>query len=272
MGSHLRIDVTATKPCKGLPTTEGAISRLRIFGPTPKEVDVPLVADAQNPHLLTANVVPADDTTGFSIDLVDDRGVHSQDPAVYRMDMIPDRAPQVRIYHPDRKEILCTVSSNPIIGFVAEDDYGLGNIMLHYKVNDGPVQTLAIPYAQTDETTGLRRRALRALYRWPLSAIPAPAGKPSLEGSVIEYWIECLDNKEPAANSTNTEHFTAHVVSKAEKSRRKLWECLTKPSTTYALNKTKSSDNKELLQAIRHSGLHHAAHPGHSRPASPKPN
>jgi len=214
MGSQLQLTITASKDCRYV--TGPVISHLHLYGPPENQADMPLKVDPTNPRMLTATITPPDTTTGFSINLVDQRGVHSQDPAIYRVDMIPDLAPQVRIWRPDRKEILVTVASNPLVGFTAEDDYGLGNIVLHYKVDDNDVQTVAIPYEQND-STGHRRRTLKALYRWPMAAIAVPAGKTSLEGSVLEYWIECFDSKAPTPNSATTEHYQARVVTAAEK-------------------------------------------------------
>jgi hypothetical protein len=217
MGSKLQIAVTASQECRYAPGPDGVANHIHLYGVAAPQTDIPLSLDSANHRQLFATITLPNSTTGFSVHLINDQGVHSLQPAIHRIEMIPDRAPQIRIWRPDRKEILATAVSNPLIGFTANDDIGLGPVVLHFKTDGGTVQTVNIPYDHTDPATGKQRRTLKALYRWPLSKTPLPAGKATLEGSVLEYWLEASDNRTPTPNTAVTEHYQLRVVTPAEK-------------------------------------------------------
>lgn len=86
-------------------------------------------------------------TTGFSIHLTDELGLTSKDPTVYRIDLIPDRAPTVRITHPLRREELVTSAATLVVGFDAADDFALGQARIRYRMN--------LPEDERSDFTGL---------------------------------------------------------------------------------------------------------------------
>ena len=75
--------------------------------------------------------------SGFSIHLEDKYGFRSKDDAVYRLEVLPDKAPVVRITYPERKEELITQKATILIGFEALDDFAVKQLFLRYTVDGG---------------------------------------------------------------------------------------------------------------------------------------
>src|SRR5205823_1646788 len=76
-------------------------------------------------------------TIGMSIHLIDEHGLESKNPAVYRIDLLPDKPPTVRITSPERKEELVTPMATVTIGFDAADDFAIGKIAIKYRLTRG---------------------------------------------------------------------------------------------------------------------------------------
>lgn len=212
VGSKLRLRITANKEVRTTPTAEGVTNRVLIH--TGEEGGVPrwapLTVVSPDRRQLEGTLEMPANATGFAIHLVDDYGIASKDPAVYRVDMVPDRAPMVRIVSPDRKEVLATSGSRLDVGFVAEDDFAVGNVALKYRVNDGAVQTVAL------ETP--RGRSVRGYYPWEISSVAVPAGMTSLEGARIDYWLEVADTNTVSGPGVYAcEAQSVRVVTRAEK-------------------------------------------------------
>ena len=69
----------------------------------------------------------------FSVHLVDPRGITNRDPIPYKINVIQDYNPTIKIINPDP---VITLSSNQIIEFniEIEDDYGFNNLQLAYEI------------------------------------------------------------------------------------------------------------------------------------------
>ena len=67
--------------------------------------------------------------------MLDTEGMESRDNAVYRVDVIPDKVPVVRLTYPDRKEELITRHATMLIAFDAVDDFEIARIRLKYKID-----------------------------------------------------------------------------------------------------------------------------------------
>lgn len=200
-GSKLQIKATATK--------EIAQAAVKLVG---LETNLPMRLDAQNPKLVTVTVpVPAQDLNGFSIQLTDRDGVQSRDPALYRIDIVPDKPPAARITFPERKEDLVTQMASMLIGFEATDDFAIGKVWLKYKidtVDKGAEKTLEL------DLGGETPKSLRRRFEWQLRDLPQV---PAI-GSVIEYWLEVVDtNDETGPGRGVSEHYVARVATEAEK-------------------------------------------------------
>jgi hypothetical protein len=200
-GSRLRLKVTANKPIRS-----GEVRRIGVEG------EIPLQTDPAKPAVATAEVpVPAAGLTGFSIHLLDRDGLTSRNPAVYRVDIVPDRIPAVRVTYPDRKEELVTPLARIIVGFEASDDYAVGAARLRYridKVENGAEKSIDLDLGAESP------RSLRRRFEWRLAEL-----KPALpEGCTIEYWLEVQDNNDVTGPGVaSSDHFLAKVVSESEK-------------------------------------------------------
>jgi len=198
-GSTLQIEGLATKPLKQ--------ARIRLAS---SNRELPATVDPQNPRRLTGEfVIPVGGLIGFSVPLLDQRGLRSRDEVVYRVDIVPDRAPSVSITYPTRKEELVTAEGTLVVAFEASDDFGIGKVAIRYKVNQ----------SDKEETTeldleGATPKTLRRRYEWPLKNIQPPLA----EGSTIEFWVEARDtNDATGPGITVTEHYFAKIVSAEEK-------------------------------------------------------
>ena len=200
-GSILQLKVTATKDIKA--------AEIRLVG---VESNLTLAVDAQKPRELAGRfAVPAKGLTGFQIQMLDTENMESRDSAIYRVDVLPDKAPTVRITHPDRKEELVTRQATVLLGFEAADDFEIAKVRLRFKTDTydaGAEKSLDL------DLEGQRLQRLRRRYEWKL-----PDALPGLsEGSVIEYWIEVEDNNNVTGPGLgSTDHQLAKVVSEAEK-------------------------------------------------------
>jgi hypothetical protein len=207
-GSRLQLAVTANKPLKR--TT----NFVHLVG---SDKDVPLTLDPKDNKLLTGDLDLPPGTTGFSINLTDEHGLSSKDTAVYRVDLVPDKAPTVRIILPTRKELLLVREARHRVVFEAADDYAIGQVALKYKVDDGPEQS--IPLDLKSQTP----KSFTGEHQWQIADVQPPtATRPMLEGSVIEYWVEVHDTRNlphtpnGGPNRGASEHYMIRVGTKEE--------------------------------------------------------
>ncbi|MBN2505598.1 MAG: hypothetical protein JXQ71_02775 [Verrucomicrobia bacterium] len=177
-GSTLKLQITATKPLR--------LGALKLVG---LDRQLPLRVDAHNPALLSGTLpIPARDLTGFSVLMLDADGMESRDAAVYRIEIIPDKAPLVRIAQPTRKEELATRTARPFIAFHATDDFALTRIRLCYRLGAASPASPASPQAIELDLGSAQPAAARRQYPWNLGRLRLS------EGSLVEYWIEATDN------------------------------------------------------------------------------
>ncbi len=149
---------------------------------------VPLHVNPSDPAEFTAEFgIPAAGLSGFSIELVDKEEMASKDAAVYRIEIIPDKAPVARILYPDRKEELITREATLLIDMSASDDFAIEQLQLRYKiasVDGGAERALEM------DLEGERPAELHRSYPWKIGSFDPLLS----EGSTIEFWIEARDN------------------------------------------------------------------------------
>jgi hypothetical protein len=176
--------------------------------------DLPLAVDAADPKVLKGEIDIPKSTTGFSINLTDEQGLKSKDPAIYRIDLVPDKAPTVRILLPARKEVALVREGKQKIVFLATDDFAIGSAAIKFKLDDGPEQTIKL------DLRGQHPKNFPGEYNWKIAEAQTKAAtRPMTEGSVIEYWVEVEDTKDAANGGPNkgvSEHYMLRVVSEAE--------------------------------------------------------
>ena len=200
-GSRLHIQVTASK--------DVASASVQLAGLNRSE---PLSVSRENPKKLSGSIEIRDPKlTGIAFSLTDKFGINSKDSALYRVDVLPDQPPTVRITYPERREELVTQQAIMLVAFEAADDFGLNKVFLRYKVDtvdQGAEKSIEL------ELDGQRPRSMRRRFEWRIRDLtPLPP-----EGSLIEYWIVAEDaNNLTGPGRGATEHFVARVVSEAEK-------------------------------------------------------
>ena len=214
-GSRLILKVTTNNPIQLDGTNDKPLNAVHLVNPEGVP-PVKLTIDPNDPRQLTADVPMPPKTSGFSIWLNDTNGLKSRDPAVYRVDLVPDKDPTVRINYPERKEELVTRIATLEIGFDAADDFGLANLYLKYKIDDCPDQSIPLDIHKPGQPLP---RSLHKRYAWAISKLtPRSTTQPTLEGSNIEYWLEAEDNNNVTGpGHGQSEHYSARVVSEAEK-------------------------------------------------------
>ncbi len=200
-GSMLNLKIAATK--------EVTFGELRLVG---LESNVTLRLDAKNRRELTGQLrVPAKGLTGLQVQMIDADGMESRDAAVYRVDVLPDKAPVVRVTSPERKEELVTRQAVLLIGFDATDDFQIAELRLKFKlagVDGGAEKSVAL------DLEGAKAAKLRRRYEWRIAETMPEAR----EGSVFEYWLEAEDNNNVTGPGFGvSDRQLAKVVSEAEK-------------------------------------------------------
>jgi hypothetical protein len=200
-GSRLSLAATVTRDVQR--------ATLRLAG---LSNEVPMQIDTKNARELRGELaIPVKGLTGFSIDMVDTTGMESRDPAVYRIDVIPDRTPKVRITYPDRREELVTRQAIQPIGFEAADDFRIALARLRYRVGeseDAEIKTIDLDLG-TNAVKELKNR-----YEWNIRDFQPPLA----EGTRIEFWLEVQDNNDVTGPGLGaTEHQLLRVVSENEK-------------------------------------------------------
>lgn len=201
VGSKLNLTLTPTKE-----VAKGAVLVTSSTNAAP--LSLPLQVNPKNAREVQVTIpISSEALSGFSIHLEDKYGFRSKDDAVYRLEVLPDRAPVVRITYPERKEELITQKATILIGFEAVDDFAVKQLFLRYTVDGGEEKGIEL-------TLEAPARSLRRRYDWKVGALnPKPP-----EGAMLEYWIEARDNNNVTGPGIGTsEHFTAKVVSDAEK-------------------------------------------------------
>jgi hypothetical protein len=197
-GSTLKVQATASKDLQS--------AAIRLSG---VQGEFPM---ALNSNSMSGQfTVPAKGLNGFSIYMIDAGGMESRDSAVYRVEIIPDKVPIVRLTYPDRKEELVTRQALVIIGMDVSDDFKVSRLRLRYKADtleNGADQTMDLDLA------GQQPQKLRRRFEWKLNEF-----KPLLpEGTRIEYWVEAEDNNNATGPGIgSSEHQYLKVVSIEEK-------------------------------------------------------
>ena len=194
-GSVLRLSVTASGPVK--------LGSAHLAG---LEKDIDLKVDEANAREAHGEIpIPKEGLTGFSLKLVDENGIASRETAVYRIDIVPDKPPTIKITHPGIEE-LATPAATEVIAFSAEDDFGVATVLLHYMVNHGPEKVI------TFDLGGDTPRQLDRRFEWDLKPLKlAPGG-------VVEYWMEAVDGNDVTGPGKGVSgHGRIKIVTDAEK-------------------------------------------------------
>jgi hypothetical protein len=211
-GSKLQLAITVNKNLHRPAKPSEVPNFVHLIG---SDKNFPLKVDDKDARILQGEFDIPKGTTGFSINLTDEYGLKSKDPAIYRIDLLQDKPPAARIVLPTRKEVLLVRDAKHKVIFEATDDFAIGAAGIRYKVDDGPESTIKL------DLKGQHPRNFRGEYDWILNEVQSTsATRPMMEGSVIEYWIEVEDTKDAPNGGPGkgvSEHYMVRVVSEAEK-------------------------------------------------------
>ena len=233
VGSKLNIKVTANKPVAG-----GYAS---IINAESEAKTVPMVVEGEQSSTLSV-VLPLRDLNiiGFSVKLKDKHGFESRNEAMYRITMLPDKPPVVRVLEPVRKETKVTQRGRIPIIISVKDDYGVQELRLMVKLGNSPPQPLQLG---TDQAIG-RQKGIEHI--WKIDDLL----KPKI-GDEITFWIEASDGCAPEQGIGKSRELIALVVSDDEKRRdlqNRATDSITGVNET-AINQEKL--NRELGEIIR---------------------
>jgi hypothetical protein len=201
-GSLLRLRV--------VPTKDIVSAQIKLVG-----TDVTLPMEVRDPRAIHGEFrVPAKGVNGFSVLLRDADGMESKDPAAYRLDIIPDKPPSVRITSPARREDLFTRQATAIVAMEVADDFQIAKLRLRYKTEgtgDDAAKTIELDLGN-DPGARLQRR-----FEWMMNSVDGGIG------TRLEFWIEAEDNNDVTGPGVGvSERYFARLVTDEEK-RADLW-------------------------------------------------
>ena len=171
--------------------------------------------------------------------LIDKHGFESRNEAMYRITMLRDKPPIVRVLEPLRKETKVTQRARLPITVSVKDDYGVKQLRLMVKHGNAPPQPLVLG---TEQAIG---RLKRVEHEWKIVDLKPPVG------SEITFWIEASDGCEPEQGIGKSRELIALVVTDDEKRRdlqNRATDSITGVNET-AINQEKL--NRELGEIIR---------------------
>ena len=239
-GSKLQVKITPNKP-----VASGVAFLFRdnkiVTGSDgkPKVTDAVIGADGTVSVTLPLREL---DITGFSIKLIDKNNFDSKNEALYRIAMLPDKPPVLRVLQPVRKEEKVTARAFLPLMVQVSDDYAVDQIVLMYTHGNAPPQMIKLEPVDPKQPFG---RKARIPYQLMLKSLKPPVG------TEIEYWFEATDRCAPTAGRGESRHLIALVVSDEEK-RRELNNRATDSIT--GVNETASTQeklNQQLGEIIR---------------------
>lgn len=233
LGSELKVRVTTNKK-----VVKGTVFLVSSAGEVAQEL--PLSVPQGGGDTVSASLLLDDlHLTGFSVRLEDEHGFTSQDEALYRLTLLPDKPPIVRVLEPVRREEKVTQRARLPIMVSVKDDYGVDQLVLKYHTGDGVPQSVPL---KPESAIG---RLARVPFDWKIRDLQMPVG------TVVTYWVEAMDAKAPEPGVSKSRELTALVVTDDEK-RRDLQNRATDSIT--GINATAEQQqklNQELGEIIR---------------------
>jgi hypothetical protein len=201
LGSELKIRVAANKKITG-----GVVFLKNATGETQQEQPL-MVAGEESEQSSASLKLDELNISGFSVRLRDKYGYESQDEAFYRVTMLPDKPPVVRILEPIRKEEKVTQRATLPIMVSVKDDYGVDNLVLMFSHGNSPPQMVPL---KAESTIG---RLARVPFDWKIRDLKPPVG------TEIKYWVQAYDGRTPEPGMGKSRELTALVVTDNEKRR-----------------------------------------------------
>ena len=196
-GGTMKLDITSTKDLTS--------AALHLIGTNTK---VPVKVNTNNSKLCTVEfTIPPEKLSGFSLSLTDTEKMQSRDDVVYRVSLLADRAPEIRITYPKRSEEMATRKAKFLILYEATDRFGIASMNLRYRLGDSDTQSVPVSIPPNNP------KSVNGKIDWDLTKL-----QPNLtEGDVLEYWLEATDQNAVSANTGSSEHLRVRIVTPEEK-------------------------------------------------------
>ena len=151
--------------------------------------------------------IPSQSLSGFSVSLTDSDEMDSKNNAIYKISLLTDLPPEIRITYPKRSEELVTRKATLLIKYEAIDRFGVNSINLKYKREENEIVT--IPLMKEESS----KKQISDSYEWNLGSLKTGLS----EGDQIEYWLEASDQNISGLNISSSEKLSLKVVTPEEK-------------------------------------------------------
>ena len=177
-GSELLLRITASQPL--------ANASVRLLGEL-NEALTEAVVTPENPRIAEVVLPVQGGLTGFTVELQDEEGMESSDATVYRVDVLSDEPPKVRLVRPSRQRELVTSKARVLVSYEAEDRFGVDRVALSYQVGkEGEQRLVAMPLPKPGAVR------ISENFEWKLELIEPPLSI----GDEIEFWVEAYDQSD----------------------------------------------------------------------------
>ena len=172
------------------------------------EEQVSLEINESDKSVGTAKIkIPSQNLSGFSVSMTDTEEMSSKNDAIYKISLLTDLPPDIRITYPKRSEELVTRKAKLLIKYEASDRFGVNSINLKYQRENNDIVTIPVLLE------GSGKKQISDSYDWDLGSL-----QPGLsEGNQVEYWLEASDQNISGANVSSTEKLILKVVTPEEK-------------------------------------------------------
>ena len=151
--------------------------------------------------------IPSQSLSGFSVSLTDSEEMDSKNNAIYKISLLTDLPPEIRITYPKRSEELVTRKATLLIKYEAIDRFGVNSINLKYKREENEIVT--IPLMKEESS----KKQISDSYEWNLGSLKTGLS----EGDQIEYWLEASDQNISGLNISSSDKLSLKVVTPEEK-------------------------------------------------------
>ena len=196
-GSEVTINIESSKELDS--------GNLKFLG---SDNQMPLSVNEANKKEGVAKIkIPSQSLSGFSVSLTDSDEMDSKNNAIYKISLLTDLPPEIRITYPKRSEELVTRKATLLIKYEAIDRFGVNSINLKYKREENEIVT--IPLMKEESSM----KQISDSYEWNLGSLKTGLS----EGDQIEYWLEASDQNLSGLNISSSEKLSLKVVTPEEK-------------------------------------------------------
>jgi len=170
-GTTIQANIKTNKP----------VEKARVIFDDSTEVDMKVLgAEARNTWTLTRS-------GSYFFKLSDEQGHQNQNPILYRMDIVEDHYPTVKITVPGM-DVDLSEDMRLFLVAEAQDDFGFSSVRLNYRIYKPSLQMLADSQSVEIKLPSMGQETITIEYDWDLSQIGL------LPSDYASYHIEVLDN------------------------------------------------------------------------------